>query len=591
MLIVWLVCAFGLISQTKTITANSTHAAITATSPAIEIDSSDAISDLDKAETKDATKKLEIIKQIRRVNNDGSYTVGYEAVDGTFKIESRDVLGNVKGTYGYVDENGEIKRVSYTANNTTSGLKSTPQPVEQIVQIPRQNKTGFSASSSTTRRPTALTYLASSTTSPLRVNSNVIQAIPKRRILLASSPQQTSKNPYTSNTMTTKKMEPISETSNTQKTEPTTTIVYATSVRSTAKPSAMSSTEPPPARSNKVEINDRFSKVLNMNKNVKTTTSTDSSSTEQSDIKSERKPVRGNALRRQLPSDQSENYESHSQIVYSQSSDEDSVHNPYSGVTGPQRPVFTTTSSPRIPALVLAARNRAAMLKNAALQSTSTTEKVYSKPPRRKSDRRDENSLTTETSSDNEYLTQSPVAVQIPANRDNEHVYRHPNAYLPRPREYLRQSQSSSAVENNNNNSPRHYKLPVQVQVQPTFVQTDAENEQYLRETSESSIKGSTTSTPEQYVNNDLNAATQPILQSFNPRAPRLYGAQQQQGSRIDFDQRLQQVKKEILYQYSSFFSIDFHTLDMASFELMLLCELILYSRFTFNSIFKNNMK
>lgn len=546
MLIVWLVCAFGLISQTKSITANSTHAAITATSPAIEIDSSDAVSDLERAESKDA-KKLEIIKQIRRVNNDGSYTVGYEAVDGTFKIESRDVLGNVKGTYGYVDENGEIKRVSYTANNTTNGLKSTPQPVEQIVQIPRQNKTGFS-SSSTTRRPPALTYLASSTTSPLHANSNVIQAIPKRRILLASAVQAANKNAHPSNTLTTRKMESTSETSSTQKTEPTTTIVYATSVRSTVKPNAMSSTEQTPARSNKIEINDRFSKVLNMNKTPKIT-STDSN--EQSDTKSERKPVRGNALRRQLPSDQSENFESHSQIVYSQSSDEDSVHT-FSGITGgAHRPAFTTTSSPRIPALVLAARNRAAMLKNAALQSTSTTEKVYSKPPRRKSDRRDENSLTTETSSDNEYLTQSPVAVQIPANRDaihhgrdNEHLYRHPNAYLPRPREYLRQSQSSSAVENNNNNnSPRQYKLPVQVQVQPTFVQNDAESEQYLRETSESSIKGSTTSTtPEQYVNNDLNAATQPILQSFHPRAQRLYGAQQ--GPRTDFDQRLQQVKQ-----------------------------------------------
>lgn len=524
MLIVWLVCAFGLITETITIPANSTDATtIEATSLAIEIDSSDAISDLEKAESKDA-KQLEIIKQIRRVNTDGSYTVGYEAVDGTFKIESRDVLGNVKGTYGYVDENGEIKRVSYTANNTTNGLKSAPQPV---APMPRSNNKPFTASS-TTRRPSHLAHLTSSTASPLRANSKVIQAIPKPRILLASAVQTSSKNPYTSNAMTTKKMEFTSEAIvNSQKTEPTTTIVYATSIRSTAKPVSMSTTEP--TRSNKIEIIDRISKV---NKNTKTITS---DSSEQIETKSERKPVRGNALRRQLPSDQSENFESHSQVILSQSSDEDSVHSSFFGGSGSQRPIFSTTSSPRIPALVLAARNRAAMLKNAAIQST--TEKVHIKPSRRKSERRDENRLTTETISHDEYLTQSPVAVQIPANRDalrdNEHVYRHPNAYLPRSREHLRHSQPSITIEREQNN-------PGAVQVQPTFVQNDVENEQYLRETSESSDKRATTSNPEQYVSSDSNAATQPFLQSFNPRAQRLYGARQ--GARNDFDQRLQQV-------------------------------------------------
>lgn len=554
----WLVCAFGLISQTNTIKANSTQAAITATSSAIEIDdSSDAISDLEKAETKDA-KKLEIIKQIRRVNNDGSYTVGYEALDGTFKIESRDVLGNVKGTYGYVDENGEIKRVSYTANNTTSGLKSTPQPFEQIATTTttagRQNRTVYA--STTTRKPPSIEYLMSSTPSPLRANAHIVQQVtPKRRILLASSSQTPNKNAFpssttTATTTTTRKMELSTETSNTntQKADPTTTIVYATSVRSTVKPSTIPTPSSHP--SSKIEISDRFSKVLNMNsKNLKIL----DESNEHSDTKSERKQLRGNALRRQLSSDQSENFETHSQIVYSQSSDEDSVHT-YSGVTGTQRPVFSTTNSPRIPALVLAARNRAAALKNAALQSAVTTEKVYAKQPRRKtSDRRDESTTTTEQSAENEYLTQSPVPVQMsipPANRDvtqNDnvvHVYRHQSGYLPRPREYLRQSQSSNALENNNsninNNGARSFK-----QVHATYVQNDAENEQYLRETSGSS---STASTPEHYTNSDLNAATQPILQSYHPRNQRVYGPVgtqpgfQRSNNVNDYDHRLQQV-------------------------------------------------
>lgn len=46
--------------------------------------------DLEQAETKDASA-TEIIKQIRKVNADGTYTIGFEADDGTFKIETRDL--------------------------------------------------------------------------------------------------------------------------------------------------------------------------------------------------------------------------------------------------------------------------------------------------------------------------------------------------------------------------------------------------------------------------------------------------------------------------------------------------------------------
>lgn len=71
-----------------------------------------------------------ILRQINRLNDDGSYTFGYEAADGSFKIETRDVEGNVKGMFGFVDENGELKRISYSAQNGTgfqaSGTISTP---------------------------------------------------------------------------------------------------------------------------------------------------------------------------------------------------------------------------------------------------------------------------------------------------------------------------------------------------------------------------------------------------------------------------------------------------------------------------------
>lgn len=67
--------------------------------------------------TEEGQDQVAILKQINRVNEDGSYTFGYEAADGSFKIETRDVAGNVKGMFGFVDEGGELKRVSYSASN------------------------------------------------------------------------------------------------------------------------------------------------------------------------------------------------------------------------------------------------------------------------------------------------------------------------------------------------------------------------------------------------------------------------------------------------------------------------------------------
>ncbi|XP_072939034.1 uncharacterized protein [Epargyreus clarus] len=130
---------------------------------------------LKASETADPAK-VEIVKQIRRLNEDGSYTIGYEADDGTFKIESRDVQGNVKGTFGYIDQDGEIKRVTYTSSGdstpvpvTTSTTPSTPMMVVRV------NKTV----SSTTRRPLATVVYP--TRSSATTRGTVIQPIPRRR--------------------------------------------------------------------------------------------------------------------------------------------------------------------------------------------------------------------------------------------------------------------------------------------------------------------------------------------------------------------------------------------------------------------------
>ncbi|XP_060880171.1 AT-rich interactive domain-containing protein 1A-like [Metopolophium dirhodum] len=76
-------------------------------------------------------KDVSILKQINKVNDDGSYTFGYEASDGSFKVETRDVAGNVKGMFGFVDDVGRLKRVSYSASNS-SGFQAagseSPRP-------------------------------------------------------------------------------------------------------------------------------------------------------------------------------------------------------------------------------------------------------------------------------------------------------------------------------------------------------------------------------------------------------------------------------------------------------------------------------
>ncbi|XP_022200867.2 trithorax group protein osa-like [Nilaparvata lugens] len=79
----------------------------------------------------DVPKGVNILKHINRVNDDGSYTFGYEADDGSFKIETRDVQGNVKGMFGYIDETGELKRVSYTASNGT-GFEPMTTPTAPV---------------------------------------------------------------------------------------------------------------------------------------------------------------------------------------------------------------------------------------------------------------------------------------------------------------------------------------------------------------------------------------------------------------------------------------------------------------------------
>lgn len=51
------------------------------------------------------------------MNDDGSFTFGYEAADGSFKEETRGTDCVVRGKYGYVDPDGNKREFTYVSGN------------------------------------------------------------------------------------------------------------------------------------------------------------------------------------------------------------------------------------------------------------------------------------------------------------------------------------------------------------------------------------------------------------------------------------------------------------------------------------------
>ncbi|KAK0175013.1 hypothetical protein PV327_008798 [Microctonus hyperodae] len=154
----------------------------------------DCLNVTDQQTSESQPEQVAILKQLRKVNEDGSYTYGYEAGDGSYKVETRDVLGNVRGTFGFVDANGEIKRVTYSSSNGTGFKATTVSPMQEhisVVQnIPRTNR-----SSSTKQAAPSMTYTTSTESSSMSSPSagtlnpkfTVVQSIPRRSRIKATT--------------------------------------------------------------------------------------------------------------------------------------------------------------------------------------------------------------------------------------------------------------------------------------------------------------------------------------------------------------------------------------------------------------------
>jgi hypothetical protein len=94
----------------------------------------------DQQEIQETTTPVPILRFVDTQNADGSYTYGYENGDGTYKIETRYVTGEVKGKYGYYDDTGALREVAYGASKmgfepTGTGLDYQDAPVAPAAPV------------------------------------------------------------------------------------------------------------------------------------------------------------------------------------------------------------------------------------------------------------------------------------------------------------------------------------------------------------------------------------------------------------------------------------------------------------------------
>ncbi|GJQ69619.1 hypothetical protein Trydic_g6708 [Trypoxylus dichotomus] len=106
-----------------------------------------------KTRTKEPAKSppVQTIRNYNKVNDDGSFTFGYEAADGSFKEETRGTDCVVRGKYGYVDPDGNKREFTYVSGNPCD--PNAPREEEQE-QDDRIREDGSSDSDSVPNYPT-----------------------------------------------------------------------------------------------------------------------------------------------------------------------------------------------------------------------------------------------------------------------------------------------------------------------------------------------------------------------------------------------------------------------------------------------------
>lgn len=87
------------------------------------------------ADVKASSGNARIIHQDFKMSPNGSYEFSFEADDGSFRTEKRHTDGYVSGKYGYIDENGSKKTVTYG-----SPLEIIQNPYPNQFMTPKDGK-------------------------------------------------------------------------------------------------------------------------------------------------------------------------------------------------------------------------------------------------------------------------------------------------------------------------------------------------------------------------------------------------------------------------------------------------------------------
>ncbi|XP_075225726.1 uncharacterized protein LOC142326876 [Lycorma delicatula] len=91
---------------------------------------------------------VQTIRNYNKLNDDGSFTFGYEAADGSFKEETRGTDCVVRGKYGYVDPDGNKREFTYVSGNPCD-----PNAVEPEEEQPSQESGEENIPENIPRRP------------------------------------------------------------------------------------------------------------------------------------------------------------------------------------------------------------------------------------------------------------------------------------------------------------------------------------------------------------------------------------------------------------------------------------------------------
>lgn len=70
-----------------------------------------------RAKPENKQPPVQTLRNYNKLNDDGSFTFGYEAADGSFKEETRGTDCVVRGKYGYVDPDGNKREFTYVSGN------------------------------------------------------------------------------------------------------------------------------------------------------------------------------------------------------------------------------------------------------------------------------------------------------------------------------------------------------------------------------------------------------------------------------------------------------------------------------------------